>query len=112
MFNIEKKDKHKTKSIKRIFLADLLTKLHVLIIELTNQLFFTEEKMQLINLLKQLLKKMNNSKKMTKKSFNKNLVMYVEDEKSFKSSNKCKICNKLFAVGDNKVRDHDHVTGK
>ena len=31
---------------------------------------------------------MNNSKKMTKKSFNKSLVMYVEDEKSFKSSNK------------------------
>ena len=98
MFNIEKKDKHKTKSIKRIFLADLLTKLHVLIIELANQLFFTEEKMQLINLLKQLLKKMNNSKKW--------------NEKSFKSSNKCWICNKLFGLGDNNVRDHDHVTGK
>ena len=55
---------------------------------------------------------MNNSKKMIKKNFNKNLVMYVEDKKSFKSSNKCWICNKLFAVGDNKVRDHDHVTGK
>ena len=25
---------------------------------------------------------------------------------------KCHICNKLFDVGDNKVRDHDHVTRK
>ena len=45
-------------------------------------------------------------------NFNKNLVMSVEDEKSFKSSNKCWICNKLFIAGDNKVRDRDHVTGK
>ena len=22
------------------------------------------------------------------------------------------MCNKLFVAGDNKVRDHDHVTGK
>ena len=49
---------------------------------------------------------------MIKKNFNKNLVMSVEDEKSFKSSNKCWIFNKLFAAGDNKVRDLDHVTGK
>ena len=38
--------------------------------------------------------------------------MSVEDEGSFKSGNKCWICNKLFAAGDNKVRDHDHITGK
>ena len=38
--------------------------------------------------------------------------MSVEDEESFKSSNKCWICNKLFAAEDNKVRDHDHVTRK
>ena len=44
--------------------------------------------------------------------FNKNLIMSVEDEKSFKSSNKCWICNTFFNAGDNKVRDHDHVTGK
>ena len=25
---------------------------------------------------------------------------------------KCRMCNKLFHVGDNKVRDHDHVTRK
>ena len=38
--------------------------------------------------------------------------MSVEDERSFISSNKCWIYNKLFAEGDNNVRDHDHITGK
>ena len=36
--------------------------------------------------------------------------MPVENEKSFKSSNKCWVCNKLFAAGDSKIKDHDHVT--
>ena len=38
--------------------------------------------------------------------------MPVENEKSFKSSNKCWVCNKLFAAGDSKIKDHDHVTEK
>ena len=38
--------------------------------------------------------------------------MSAKDEKRFQSSNKCWICNKLFVEEDNKVRDHDHVTGK
>ena len=38
--------------------------------------------------------------------------MYEEDEERFQWSNKCWLCNKLFDVGDNKVRDHDHITGK
>ena len=46
---------------------------------------------------------------MIKNHFNKNLVMTVKDEKRFQSSNKCCICNKLFAAGDNKARDYDHV---
>ena len=46
------------KNIKIIFLAALLTKLFVLMINLVNQLFFTEEKMQSIKLLKDLLKSM------------------------------------------------------
>ena len=49
---------------------------------------------------------------MIRKNFNKNFVISVEDERSFKSSNKCWIRNMLFAEGDNKVRDHDHVTEK
>ena len=46
------------------------------------------------------------------KHFNKNLVMSVEDEKRFESSSKCWMCNKLFAAEDNRVGNHDHITGK
>ena len=59
-----------------------------------------------------ILKENEYCKKIIKKHFNKNLLMFVEDERNFKSSNKCCIFNKLFASGDNKVRIHDHVTGK
>ena len=38
--------------------------------------------------------------------------MSVEDQKSFKSSNKYWICNTLFAERDKKERHHDHVIGK
>ena len=38
--------------------------------------------------------------------------MSEEDEQRFQSSNKCWICDKLFYVGDNKVRDHCHITEK
>ena len=37
--------------------------------------------------------------------------MPVEDERRFQSSNKCWICNKLFAIKDKTVRDHDNTTG-
>ena len=47
-----------------------------------------------------------------KKCFNKNLVMSEGDEERFQLRNKCWICNKLFDVGDNKVRNHCHITGK
>ena len=47
-----------------------------------------------------------------KKHFNKNLIMTAEDEERFQSSNKCWMCDKLFDVGDNKIRDHCHITGK
>ena len=36
--------------------------------------------------------------------------MSEEDGKRFQSSNKCWIYNKLFVTGDNKVRNHDHIT--
>ena len=47
-----------------------------------------------------------------KKHFNRNLVMSVDEEERFQLPNSCWICNKLFDVGDEKVRDHCHVTGK
>ena len=55
---IETKTLHILKNIKHIFIAVLLTKLYVLMINLAFQLFFANEKMQLINLLKQFLKYM------------------------------------------------------
>ena len=38
--------------------------------------------------------------------------MSSEDEERFQSSNKCWIRDKLFDVGDTKVRNYGHVTGK
>ena len=38
--------------------------------------------------------------------------MYAGDEERFQLSNICWICDKLFDAGDNKVRDHCHITGK
>ena len=47
---------------------------------------------------------------MIKKHFNKNLVMSTEDKEILQTSNIYWICDNLFDVGDNKVRDHCHVT--
>ena len=35
-----------------------------------------------------------------------------EEEEQFKSTNTCWICEKRIYNGDEKVRDHCHVTGK
>ena len=51
-------------------------------------------------------------KKIVKKHFNKNSVMSAKDEERFQLSNNCCICNKLFDVGDDKVRDYYHITVK
>ena len=75
------------RNIINTFLAVSLTKLYVSMIDLVNQWFFREEKMQSINLLKQFLKKMNITKK-KRQPFNKNLFMPVEDERRFQTSNK------------------------
>ena len=50
--------------------------------------------------------------KSDKKYLNKNLIMSENSEQIFQSSNKSWICDKLFDVVDNKVRDHRHITGK
>ena len=49
---------------------------------------------------------------MAKKYSNNNLVISTEVEERFQLSYKSWICNKLFDVGDNKVRDHYHITEK
>ena len=38
--------------------------------------------------------------------------MSAKEEEKFLLSTFCWICNKLFDVGDEKVRDHCHITGK
>ena len=48
---------------------------------------------------------------MTKKHFNKNLVMNAEENERFERGNICLICGKLINF-DEKVRDHCHITGK
>ena len=48
---------------------------------------------------------------MIKKHFNQNLIMSAEEAR-FQLSNSCWICDKLFAVGDDKVKDHCHITEK
>ena len=49
---------------------------------------------------------------MIKKHFNKNLIMFAKEEERFQLSNSFWICDKLFYVGDDKIRDRCHVTGK
>ena len=38
--------------------------------------------------------------------------MSAEEEERFQLTNSCWVCDKLFDVGDDKVRDHRHITGK
>ena len=49
---------------------------------------------------------------MIKKHFNKNLINSAKEEERFQLTNSCWICDKLFDVGDDKVRAHCHITGK
>ena len=47
-----------------------------------------------------------------KKHFKKELVMAKEDNKNFKSSTKCWICDNDYVDNEVKVRDLCHITGK
>ena len=38
--------------------------------------------------------------------------MTAEENEKFARSNICWICGTLIDIGDNKVRDHCHITGK
>ena len=100
---------HTQKNIKTTFFAVLFIRLFVSIRNLAKKLFFSEEKMLLIDSLKQFLK----STIIVKKQYiNKNHIISAEQEEKFQLSNSCWICDKLFDVGDDKVRDHCHITGK
>ena len=43
---------------------------------------------------------------------NTRLIMTPDDQIRFEASNNCYICGKIFTENANKVRDHDHITGK
>ena len=62
--------------------------------------------------IKSILSEYNHCKKVTRKYFNKNLIISAEENERFEQSNVCQICNKLFDISDNKVRDHCHISGK
>ena len=47
-----------------------------------------------------------------KNIFNKELVMTKEDNEYFKNSTECWVCDNDYVDGDNKIRDHFHITGK
>ena len=60
-----------------------------------------------------ILKEYHYCKKMIRKHFNKNLIMSAEEEEDkFQLSKSYWICDKSFYIGDEKVRDNCHMTGK
>ena len=103
---------HTQKNIKVIFLAVLLTKLFVLIINLAKNFFMYRGKNAAYKFIEAVLKEYNYCKKIMKKRFNKNLAMPAEEEERFQLANSCWICSELFDVGEKKGGDHWHVTGK
>ena len=60
--------------------------------------------------IKCIFKEYGYCRSVTKKHFNKNLVMTAEENEEFERSNICWICDKLTSLDDNKVRDHCHIT--
>ena len=44
--------------------------------------------------------------------FNKSLIMSAKEEEIFQNACSCWICDKLFDLIDEKVRDHCHISGK
>ena len=80
---------HTQKNIEIIFLAVLLTKLYVLIINLTRELIFTEKKNAVYIFIKAILEGYGYCKKMIRKHFDNNLIMSAEEKQRFQLSNSC-----------------------
>ena len=62
--------------------------------------------------IKSILNEYNYCKKVIKTFQQKSYYVYAEEEERFQLSNIYWICNKLFYVSDNKVRDRYHISGK
>ena len=65
-----------------------------------------------VKFIMSILKEYDYCRFVMKKHFNKNLVITAEENEEFERCNICWICGKLIDIGDNKTRDHCHVTGK
>ena len=63
---------------------------------------FYRGKTKIYKLIEAILEEYDYWKQIIKERFNENLIISVEDEKRFQSSNKCLICNKLFTKKDKK----------
>ena len=61
--------------------------------------------------IQSIFKEYSYCKSVMKKHLNKSLVISAEEDE-FEKSCVCLICGKLIENGDNKVRDHCHITGK
>ena len=62
--------------------------------------------------MEKMLEEVDYCKKVIRKKFNKPLKMTDDDEKKFKNTTACHICNKQYTDKDIRVRDHCHITGK
>ena len=62
--------------------------------------------------MEKMLEKVEYCKAVSKKHFNKPLVMTEVDEQNFKTMDGCHICGKKYTDKDVCVRDHCHITGK
>ena len=59
-----------------------------------------------------MIEESNYCSEVTKKHFNKELVMNKEENADFKNSTKCWICDNDYIDNDVKVWYHCHITGK
>ena len=64
------------------------------------------------NFLRNLLKENEKIQKIIKTQFHERMKITQEQEREFKRSTKCYICEKKFTKKSIKVRDHCHITGK
>ena len=77
----------------------------------SKKVVFYRGKNPVYKLIEAILEEYGYYKKVIKNLYNKNLIMSAEEEK-FQLTNSCWICDKLLDVGDEKVKDHCHMTGK
>ena len=61
--------------------------------------------------MEEMLKDVEQCKKIAAKRFNKPLVMTDEDEANLAKATKCHICGKAYTKTDTRVRNHCHITG-